>query len=99
MVPGPAYLDVDAIVKSLIRNAVGTNLMVKFDSNSPVLRADVLASNIDEALGKLVGNDIVAGGYPETLRLAHYVSTFTSTEMTCLRSYVLNNYEDSVQER
>ena len=34
----------------------------------------------------------VAGGYPETLRLAHYISTFTSPEMTCLRSHILNSY-------
>jgi NurA-like 5'-3' nuclease len=95
LVPGPAYLDVDAIVKSLIRNAVGTSLMVRFDSGGPILRADVLANDSEEALGKLIGNDIVAGGYPETLRLAHYISTFTNTEMTCLRSHVLNSYDVS----
>ncbi len=95
MVPGPACLDVDAIVKSLIRNTVGTSLMVRFDASGPVLRTDILADDSEDALGKLVGNDIVAGGYPETLRLAHYISTFTSTEMTCLRSHVLNNYDVS----
>ncbi|MER3408458.1 MAG: hypothetical protein C4292_07050 [Nitrososphaera sp.] len=45
------------------------------------------------ALGRLLGNDPVAIGYPETLRLAHHISTFTSTEVTCLRSHVLNTYE------
>jgi hypothetical protein len=35
----------------------------------------------------------VARGYPETLRLAHHISTFTSTEVTCLRSHILNNYD------
>ncbi len=95
LVPGPACLDVDGIVKSLIRNVVGTSLMVRFDGSGPVLRADVLANDSEEALGKLIGNDIVAGGYPETLRLAHYISTFTGTEMTCLRSHVLNSYDVS----
>ncbi|HUG97215.1 MAG TPA: hypothetical protein VMJ94_06705, partial [Nitrososphaera sp.] len=46
-----------------------------------------------ESLGMLLGNDPVGGGYPETLRLAHYISTFTGTEMTCLRSHVLNSYD------
>ena len=40
-----------------------------------------------------MGNDAVSSGYPETLRLAHHISTFTGTELTCLRSHVLNNYD------
>jgi len=91
-VPGPAYIEVDMIIKSLIRNTVGSNSMVKFEKNSPVLRADIVGDRA-ESLGMLLGNDPVAGGYPETLRLAHYISTFTSTEMTCLRSHVLNSYD------
>jgi hypothetical protein len=57
-----------------------------------VLRADVVGDK-SESLGMLLGNDPIAGGYPETLRLAHHISTFTSTEMTCLRSHVLNSYD------
>lgn len=91
-VPGAAYIEVDMIIKSLIRNTVGSNSMIKLEKCSPVLRADIVGDR-DESLGMLLGNDPVAGGYPETLRLAHYISTFTSTEMTCLRSHVLNSYD------
>jgi hypothetical protein len=91
-VPGPAYIEVDMIIKSLIRNTVGSNSMVKLEKSGPVLRADIVGDRT-ESLGMLLGNDPVAGGYPETLRLAHYISTFTSTEMTCLRSHVLNSYD------
>lgn len=91
-VPGPAYIEVDTIIKSLIRNTVGSNSMVKLEKSSPVLRADVVGDR-SESLGMLLGNDPVAGGYPETLKLAHYISTFTGTEMTCLRSHVLNSYD------
>ena len=91
-VPGPAYIEVDIIIKSLIRNAVGSNSMVKLEKSSPVLRADIVGDRY-ESLGLLLGNDPVAGGYPETLRLAHHISTFTGTEMTCLRSHVLNSYD------
>jgi hypothetical protein len=91
-VPGPAYIEVDMIIKSLIRNTVGSNSMVKLEKSGPVLRADIVGDR-DESLGLLLGNDPVAGGYPDTLRLAHYISTFTGTEMTCLRSHVLNSYD------
>ncbi len=91
-VPSPAYIDVDVIVKSLIRNSVGANLMVRLDGTGPALRADVIGASNIESLGRLLGNDAVAGGYPETLRLAHHISTFTGTDVTCLRSHVLNNY-------
>ncbi|HEX7031716.1 MAG TPA: DNA double-strand break repair nuclease NurA [Nitrososphaera sp.] len=90
-VPGPAYVDVDMIIKSLIRNTVGSSSMIKLEKNSPVLRADIVG-DIAESLGMLLGNDSLASGYPETLKLVHYISTFTSTEMTCLRSHVLNTY-------
>lgn len=94
-VPGPAYIEVDDIIKSLIRNIIGSNLMVKLEkggSSSPILRADIVG-DVSQSLGMLLGNDVVAGGYPETLRLAHHISTFTSTEVTCLRSHILNNYD------
>jgi hypothetical protein len=90
-VPGPAYIEVDMIIKGLIRNTVGSNSMVKLENNSPILRADIVGDR-SESLGMLLGNDPVACGYPETLGLAHYISTFTSTDMTCLRSHVLNSY-------
>jgi len=92
-VPGPAYIDVDVIVKSLIRNSAGSSSMVRLDRSGPVLRADIMGGSNDESLGRLVGNDPISRGYPETLRLAHHISTFTGTEVTCLRSHVLNNYD------
>jgi hypothetical protein len=91
-VPGPAYIEVDIIIKSLVKGSVGSNLMAKLDRNTPVLRVDVVGDR-DRALGRLIGNDPIACGYPETLRLAHHISTFTGTEVTCLRSHVLNSYD------
>ncbi len=93
-VPEPAFIEVDDIIKSLIRNTIGSNLMVKLEKGTscPILRADIVGDR-SQSLGLLLGNDVVAGGYPETLRLAHHISTFTNTEMTCLRSHMLNNYD------
>lgn len=91
-VPGPAYIEVDFLVKSLVRNAQGFSLMVRLANNSPALRADIIGGAHAEFLGRMLYNDNVAGGYPETLRLAHCISTFTNTEITCLRGHVLSNY-------
>ena len=95
-IQGPAYMDVNLIIRSLVRNTVGDNLIAKFGThNSPILRVDVVSGNSDkdEALGKLLGNDSIACGYPETLRLAHHVSTFSFTEISCLRGHVLSKYD------
>jgi hypothetical protein len=94
-IQSPAYIDIDSIMQSLVRNTIGNHLMVKFgDNNSHVLRADIVTPNYneDESLGKLLGNDLISQGYPETLRLVHYISTFTNTEISCVKGHVLSNY-------
>ena len=67
--------------------------MIRLDCSGPVLRADIIGGSDSDSLGRLIANDAISGGYPETLRLAHHISTFTGTEVTCLRSHVLNNYD------
>lgn len=41
-----------------------------------------------EALGKLIGNDVLSQGYPETLRLAHILCTFTANEVIAMQHFV-----------
>jgi hypothetical protein len=93
---GPGFIDVDLIIKSLIRNTIGESVLVKIGSsdNSPVFRADIVTSDGDKvrSFGRLLWNDSIARGYPETLQLAHHISTFTSTEISCIKSHVLNKY-------
>jgi hypothetical protein len=96
-IKGPCYMDVELIIKSLIRNTIGDSLLVKFGNSytSPILRADIVTvgGDRDISLGRILGNDSIARGYPETLQLAHHISTFTGTEISCLKSHVLNNYD------
>jgi hypothetical protein len=90
-----AYIDIDVIIQSLSRSTIGNNLLVKLGNNDcPILRADIICpkGDIDNSIGKLLANDSMDGGYPETLRLAHHVSTFTNTEISCLRGHLLSNY-------
>ena len=93
----PGYIDINLIIKSLVRNTIGDSLLVKFGYSytSPILRLDIATAdgNKDISLGKILGNDSIARGYPETLQLAHHISTFTCTEVSCLKSHVLNKYD------
>jgi hypothetical protein len=93
---GTTYSDIGMIIQSISRNWIGKNLLLKLgDDPGPTLRADIVCpdGNLEISLGKFIANDSMAGGYPETLRLAHHISTFTSTEISCLRSYLMNNYD------
>lgn len=44
-----------------------------------------------EAVGKLLGNDLVSQGYPETLRLAHILCTFTANEVLAMQHFITRN--------
>lgn len=96
-IKGPGFIDVNLVIKSLVRNTIGDSLLVKFGNSytSPILRLDIATvdGNNDTSLGKILGNDSIARGYPETLQLAHHISTFTGTEVSCLKSHVLNKYD------
>lgn len=91
-VPTAACMDVTSLVRALVKSSYGDNFMVTLgEERCPVLRADV-ASGGAEALSLLLGNDQVHGGYPESLRLAHHISTFSANEITCLRSYLVKRF-------
>jgi hypothetical protein len=41
-----------------------------------------------EAVERLLGNDLLAQGYPETLRLAHILCTFTANEVIAMQHFI-----------
>jgi len=45
-----------------------------------------------QAVQKLLGNDLIVDGYPETLRLAHVFSRFSASEVIAMQRYVAENY-------
>jgi hypothetical protein len=45
-----------------------------------------------EAVEKLLGNDLFAESYPETLRLAHILCTFTANEVLAMQHYVTQRF-------
>jgi hypothetical protein len=45
-----------------------------------------------EAVERLLGNDLLSQGYPETLRLAHILCTFTANEVIAMQYFATRNY-------
>ncbi|MBT0159113.1 DNA double-strand break repair nuclease NurA [Candidatus Bathyarchaeota archaeon A05DMB-2] len=45
-----------------------------------------------EAVEKLVGNDLYTQGYPETLRLAHILCTFTANEVLAMQHFIARKH-------
>jgi hypothetical protein len=94
--PYSAYIDMSCIIKSQTRNTLGNNLLVKLgkNENGCILRADVCSVNGNDAecIGRLIGNDILFRSYPESLRIAHHISTFTATEVSSLKGFVSRTY-------
>jgi hypothetical protein len=45
-----------------------------------------------EAVEKLLGNDLLSQSYPETLRLAHILCTFTANEVIAMQHFITRRY-------
>jgi hypothetical protein len=45
-----------------------------------------------EAVEKLLGNDLCVQGYPETLRLAHILCTFTANEVLAMKHFITRKH-------
>jgi hypothetical protein len=45
-----------------------------------------------EAVNRLLGNDVISESYPETLRLAHILCTFTANEVIAMQHYSTRRY-------
>ncbi len=52
-----------------------------------------------EAIEKLLGNDWVLQGYPETLRLAHILCTFTANEVIAMQYFIACKYDLTIINR
>jgi len=91
----PGLIDVGFIIKSLVRNSLGFNTMVKFAKRAPIMRLDIITSTISDAiftLGKIIGNDPLPSGYPESLSMAHHISSFSSSEISSIKVHLLKKY-------
>ena len=85
----PICFDVHQVLSGYFRSAIGRTFLVKFSNDGLVLRIDVGLDEHDESvsvINNLMGNDILFRGYPDSLRLAHHLSVFTSVDTLCLKA-------------
>ena len=60
---------------------------------------EILAEQKIEAAERLLGNDSIAQSYPETLRLAHILCTFTANEVVAMQRFVAQAYKLKIINR
>ena len=74
---------------------MGEIYVSKLSKGSLAFRLDVdreiVAEERIEAVQRLLGNDLVTHGYPETLRLAHILCTFNANEVLAMQHFVTQN--------
>ena len=51
------------------------------------------------SIERLIGNDLLVNGYPETLRLAHILCTFTANEVIGIQRYLAQEYKLKIVAR
>ena len=59
----------------------------RLDIDRAISREDCIT-----AVERLLGNELVYQGYPETLRLAHIYSTFTASDVVGIQRFLAKNY-------
>jgi len=52
-----------------------------------------------DALRKLIGNDLYAQSYPETLRLSHILCTFTANEVLAIQHFITHKHGIQIVNR
>lgn len=79
----PIILQGDVYVARLNK----ANLAFRLDIDREIPTQDKM-----EALERLIGNDVFQQSYPETLRLAHILCTFTANEVLAIQHFITRNH-------
>lgn len=97
---GPCLLEIDERMLSVSSRKnlrlLGKICVVKLSERGYAFRADIDKALPREAqmlvVQRLLGNDLVFQGYPETLRLAHIFSTFTASDVIGIQRFIAKRY-------
>jgi len=75
---------------------LGDVYVARFNKANFAFRLDIdketSAEQRIEAVQKLLGNDLYKQSYPETLRLAHILCTFTANEVLAIKHFITNTH-------
>jgi len=98
--PAPCLLDIDHQIGAQFPpnpvKLLGRVYVAKLSFGGFTFRLDIdrqipIDGAID-AVSKLSGCDLIEQGYPETLRLAHILSTFTANEVIGIQRFIARNH-------
>lgn len=103
----PCFISIDSYVKPLFPthpvHLMGKIFVAKLAKDGFPFRVDIdrMAPIQDPkiSLGLLLGNELLEGGYPETLRLAHILSKFTESETLAISSFLAGKYRLRIPPR
>jgi len=96
----PCMLDIDRLIAPQFPSTpvrlMGRVYVAKLAQISFPFRVDIDRQLPEEsgiaAVGRLINSDLVEQGYPETLRLAHILSTFTANEVLAIQRHLSIEY-------
>jgi len=83
----PSYLDVSSFFYT--SNINKKTILARFSDDGHPYRIDLSDSNIESSIGLLLSSDLFYRGYPETLRIAHHLSIFTTAHCYSIKGYLL----------
>jgi hypothetical protein len=98
---GPCLLDIDENVRALFPSypvqLLGRVYAVKLSPKGLSFRLDI-DKNLSfkdsmDSLGKLIVNDVIDQGYPDTLRLAHILSSFTANDVIGIQRFLSKKFK------
>jgi len=95
---GPCLFEVEDLPLSITKNSnlLGRMYVAKLAVNGSAFRLDIDRALMREdgmkSVQKLLGNELMYQGYPESLRLAHIYSTFTANDVIGIQSFLTREY-------
>ncbi|MEM3731763.1 MAG: hypothetical protein QW667_07475 [Candidatus Bathyarchaeia archaeon] len=99
----PCLIEVTKIKPKPPLTLLGQVYVAKLARGNIAFRLDVDREVPDqkriEAVERLLGNDLIMQGYPETLRLAHILCTFTANEVIAMQHFIQQRYRLKIIER
>jgi len=94
----PCLLHIGDVVSEQFRSLklLGSMFVAKLSGGRVSFRLDIDKGlqfyDAVDMVQKLIGNDNVTQGYPETLRIAHMLSILTSTELITIQRFLAQEY-------
>ena len=92
----PYLLETTGINAKLPIVLLGDIYVAKLNKSNYAFRMDIdketAFENRKKAVEKLLGNDYLIHGYPETLRLAHVLCTFTANEVVAVKHFLTTKH-------